>query len=333
MTIRGENTEIDGTTVVIRAETEHAARAAAEAAESARLNAEGTMEQKAKHWIDKRLDGLADMNSAVMRNTAHIMAWTLLIIGGAFAWQAGSNLWAVDELKPFFGAFAVVVVASAKFSAGRWAKAQNDGNAPAATMFRNIAVVCVLASAALGFSLQGSNMVNRQTGATAIKEQIEANESSLRRMRAEADEMDRPRETAAQIDKELQALLAKSAVNFDGKNAPFNVGGAIEYGTETFCRGSSYYKNKYCPDVLDLEGALEARKVYEAKLSDIYALEDSTTALRGETQHLSGAEAIGATLGVSGLVGAALGALLILLIDLFMVGASYVAHRYPKGVA
>lgn len=332
MTIRGERSNIDGTTVVIHSETEAGARAAAAAAESARLEAEGTPEEKAKHWIDQRLDGLSGMNSAVMRNTAHILAWVFLIIGAAFAWQAGSNLWAVDELRPLFGAFAVGVVASAKFSAGRWAKALNDGNKSAADMFRNVAVVCVIASAALGFSLQGSNMVNRQTGATAVKIQIEDYETSLRRMRAEADEMDRPREAAVQIERELQAMLARPAVNFDGRNAPFNIGAAIEMDADTFCRGSSFYKNKYCPDVLDLQGALEARLLYESKLADIRNTELMIADLRSQTTQLSGAEAIGATLNVSGLWGAALGALLILFIDMFMVGAAYVAHRYPRGV-
>jgi hypothetical protein len=330
--IRGERSDIDGTTVVIHADTEAGARAAAAAAESARLDAEGSPEEKAKYWIDRRLDGVGAMNSAAMRNTAHILAWVFLLIGGAFAWQAGSNLWALDELKPAFGAFAVGVVASAKFAAGRWAKALNDGNASAAAMFRNVAIICVLASAALGFSLQGANMVNRQTGATTIKVQIEDYEGSLRRMRAEADEIDRPREAAAQIERELQALLARSAINFDGRPAPFNVAGAVEHGTETFCRGSSFYKNKYCPDILDLQGALEARQIYEQKITDIRMTEQMISDLRAQTTHLSGAEAIGQTLGVSGLWGAALGALLILLIDMFMVGAAYVAHRYPRGV-
>jgi hypothetical protein len=85
------------------------------------------------------------------------------------------------------------------------------------------------------------------------------------------------------------------------------------------------------PDI-DHWRALEARQVYEQKLDAIAALEASTNVLRSQTQHLSGAEAMGATLGVSGVWGAAIGALLILLIDMFMVGAAYVAHRYPKGV-
>lgn len=335
MTIRGERAELDGTTITIQADSEEAARAAFDAAENARLQAEGTTTQKLTRKLDKWFDDLEGFNSSAQRNTAHIISWVLLVIGGAFAFKAGANLFPDPALAPLFGIAAVCIVAAGKFAAGRWAKLANKGEDKAADSFRNIAVVCVLISFLMGFSLQASNMVNRDTGAQANKEQIDANESALRRMRLEADEMDRPRETVAQIERELAAMKSRPAINYNGREASFNIAEAVEDGTETYCRGSNYYKNKYCPDLLDIEGALEARKIYEQKLSDIAAMEGSTATLRSQHAELSSSEAVGAFIlgdGVGKRIwSAAAAALLILLIDFVMVGASYFAHRYPKG--
>jgi hypothetical protein len=347
--IQGQNgAGISGTTVTIEAESEEAARAAFSAAEGARLKAEGRMTERAKHSIDNFLDDLVGMNDTAMRNTMHIVAWTLLVIGGAFAYVSGSNLWATPELKPVFGAFAIVVVFIGKVAAGRWAKSANKLDAAptdaeqkkakgALNTFRATALVCVAMSAALGFALQSANSVNRENGAIATKDQIDDNGAALRMLKAEADEMDRPRETVAQIEKELLAMKSRSAVNYNGANAKFNIGEAVEDGSETYCRGSTYYKNKYCPDLLDLEGALEARRAYRGKLDAIHALEANTTELRSNHVELSSSEAIGKVLfkgeGKAGLIkGMLIGMLLILIIDMLMVGTSYLAHRYPKGV-
>lgn len=341
MTIQGDRAQLDGTTVSIpgagniEAGSEEAARAAFEAAESARLRAEGTTTQKLTYRLDKWFDDLEGFNSSAQRNTAHIISWVLLAIGGAFAYKAGENLFPDPALAPMFGVAAVCIVAAGKFAAGRWAKSANKGDGGAADSFRNIAVACVAVSFLMGFSLQASNMANRETGAQANKEQVDANESALRRMRLEADEMDRPRETVVQIERELAAMKARPAINYNGKEASFNIAEAVEDGAETYCKGSNYYKNKYCPDLLDIEGALEARRTYEGKLADITAMEEATAALRASHDDLSSSEALGSLIMGNGIGkrvwSAAAAAFLILLIDFFMVGASYFAHRYPKG--
>lgn len=335
MTIRGERAELDGTTITIQAGDEDAARAAFEAAEGARLKAEGSMTEKLTYKLDKWFDDLEGFNSSAQRNTAHLLSWALLFIAGAFAFKSGENLFPDPALAPLFGIAAVCIVVAGKFAAGRWAKMANKGLGKDADVFRNIAVVCVGISFLMGFSLQASQMVNREVGAQANTEQIDANETALRRMRLEADETNRPRETVAQIERELAAMKSRPAINYNGIEASFNIAKAVEDGEETYCRGSTYYKNKYCPDLLDLEGALEARKAYEQKLATITDMEASTAELRANHAALSSSEAVGAFIlgdGVGKRIwSAAAAALLILLIDFVMVGASYFAHRYPKG--
>lgn len=345
MSVSGDGVQVEGTTLKIDAGDDATARIMADAAVQAKTMTAGTKTQKAAFRLDKFFDGVSDFNNVSARNTAHILSWALLVIGAAFAYESGKNLWHFDkpikvlgvvDLIVMFGWFAIVIVTGAKFSAGRWAKAKNKGDIEAAKMFRNVTMVCLFVSAALGFALQTSNELNRESGAQANRDQIEANEGTLRNMRMQADEMDRPRETAAQIERDIAAMKARPAVNYDGKEASFNIAKAVDDGKEAYCRGSSYYKNKYCPDLLDLEGALEARKAYEAKLEAIAALEVSTSQIRDKHMELSSAEAMSQMFKGTGegamWRGALFGMILIFAIDFLMVGASYVAHRYPKGV-
>lgn len=333
--ITGDGASLDGKKLTIEAESEETARQMMAAATATKVRAEGTVLDKVAVGVSRQYDGLAALSNKASRNTVDALAWALLVVGAFFAWVSGTHLWSNDFLSPLFGAFAVLVVVSGKFASTRWAKSKNKGDREGVKMYRAAAIVCLFISFAFGFALQASTSMNRETGATANKEMIEDNEASLRRQRLEADEMDRPRETSAQIAKELEAMFARAAVNYNGADARFNIAEAVERGKDTYCRGSTYYKNKYCPDLLDLEGALDARKIYEAKMAGIADLEASTQVLKANHSSVSSAEAFGVMLAGKGenarAKTAGFVAFLILLIDFTMYAASFFAAWRPQG--
>lgn len=333
--ITGDGVNLDGKTLTIQAESEATAREMLAAATATKVKAEGTLLDKAALGVSRQFDGLAALSNKASRNTVDLLAWALAIVGGFFAWVAGTNLWSNEALAPFFGAFGVIVLILGKVSATRWAKASNREDKGGVNMYRAAAVICLCVSFLLGFSLQSSTSINRESGALANKEQIQANEASIRRQRLEADALDRPRETAVQIEAELESMFSRPAVNYNGANARFNIAEAVERGTDTYCRGSTYYKNKYCPDLLDLEGALKARKAYRERMDAITDLENATTALRANHDTVSSAEAFGKMLAGTGenanAKTAGFMALLILFVDFIMYAASYFAAWRPQG--
>ncbi|MEL7231400.1 MAG: hypothetical protein AAGJ85_02695 [Pseudomonadota bacterium] len=309
------------------------------------VSSHGSVIDKATNWLDEVSDGLGKM---AQRFSFNVLSWILLVIGSLFAFNAGLGMIgetkdATGILRLAFAFFAVAIVFVAKFSGGRWGKAKRLRQPHG--LWKGLAVSGVAVSAVFALSLVSSIEQNQSTGKSALIEQVRSVRAELSTvqtniMRAESDLLF-PALPSSTLTMQMEAKLSLAPARADGASSGRSLADWVEYGTDGFCRGSSFYKDTYCPDLLDLQSQIDVRKAYEANVQrqgDLIARKDALTAeISGiRTGGISALQNQVGDAGMSGVLSLLLQALIIFgtvtLIDLACVGTAYIHARYPRGI-
>ena len=281
------NIKVEGDKVIIEGGDDNTAKQIAAVAANERIRAEGSFGDKVAAGADKVMDALGSLVDAFGQRTFYAVSWFALAIGCILAWQSGKNVTGIKGAQEAFAVFAVILVIATKFAGGRWGKASRLEH-ESRVWWRNMAIVGLSVSALFGLALQSSVEMNKQTGFATDLQQLRANqarlnEASLEKLALEESPLF-PAASAKLLQAQMDRALSAKAMNFNNEWAKKSVGEMIDHGSETFCRGSSYYKDKYCPDILDLNEQLIMRTDFEDLKSEISKLSADNTVLRDRTR-------------------------------------------------
>lgn len=346
MSYKGKNVEVDGTTVTIKASSAATAREIAAGAEQGLIEAEGTKGQKAAAKVDGSAKAVGAIVDTLGVRSLHVISFVALFLACMFMWKSGQNLTGIKGAGWLFSVFLVLVAIGAKIGAGRWGKAVRlksyDRN-----WWAGLTVGLVLISALFGLAFQAGVTVSQETGKSAVVSEMRSVKSEIADLqlsltRAQND-LSFPVQSAEALRLRFDGILARDPGNARGEPSGKPLGEWVEYGTDNFCRGTSYYKTTlpYCEQLLDLREQIAVRESFEADTARLADLRDREAALLNDraSMQVSSAGAIGQVFGgnmqgswLSALIYLLPGMLFILVIDILMVGSAWLAYRFPNGV-
>lgn len=342
--MRSDKVNVEGREVHIIADSEATARQIAALADREVVLAEGSRAQKIDNWFDAFGDGLESLVRNVNRPALGIFAWVFAIVGGVMAYMGFGALFpALDWL---FGIVGVVIVLAVKLFVARWARADNMGLPKVAQTYMYLAFggMALILIVSVAFQAQVSEDVD--TGAAAIHEAVEREDSAIRDLEFQVDQMVRPPDTAELLLRDIDRRLGQTAQNRDRELTDFPIGQAVGAGPRdengllpnTFCmpnKPMQFYLDKYCPDLVDMEKGLQRRLAYEKELARIAVRKADNDARRNglpkKSSSLAFAERAGGGADVN-LWGILFVALAMLFVEAGMVICQYFSKRHPKGV-
>ncbi|MEO0606592.1 MAG: hypothetical protein AAFY82_00065 [Pseudomonadota bacterium] len=213
------------------------------------------------------------------------IAWVIAAIAIYFAYTSFSRLFPDNDALSFgFGLIGAAIVIGIKLAASRLARAIIDHDQTGYVWWAIVIVVGISFVVLTGASYQAAIEDDRGSGTFEINSQITTIESNIRQYRNELDDM-RFLESftvtsSEDLGDDLKRMLSRPARNQPGNLTGDPVGDHIGLGTEEYCLGDSFYVQRYCPDILALEGQLRARVAYEDKEQQIVDAQKKIEQLR-----------------------------------------------------
>lgn len=328
-----DKVKVDGEEVTIRAGSAAEAREIAANAEHGNM----TGNRGADGVIDDFLDGAGRIGETLGRPIFEWAAWALAIVGGFVAYISWSRLTPDDNVKLLFGAVGVIIILVVKISAGRWAKADNKGDNEKVRTYASIAIGGLLVNMFVAVTFQAAVSQDEQTGTLDVNRSIMALERQEREATRDIDRMQAPPFPLDILQYDLEQALNAPALNNADQPTPLSVAEVISWDTDDYCMPGGQYKSyveRYCPDIVEMHRAVKLRTDYEAMLVKRDEIRIELRKQIAARPTASSGLALGSELAEGGREWARYvpGALLMLIIELFMVLAQYIAKRHPKGV-
>lgn len=325
--LKGANTKIgdDGTTVIVKTESEHTARELAAQLETQVRAKEGGPGAKFNSWLKKSLDRFDETLGIYGDRALNIIRDVLLICAmalAAFAWYR--VLPGYEILMCIVG---MAIVFTIKTCAGRLDAAWREDKGLFAFFSIIIAfglIIEVMASS----SLQAFTAVEQETGRADVDLQIDA--LSKEQSRLNIALLQPSPGSPAELEALIQGYRATPMVSSTGSQLTKTVGMMVD---ETGCAGRSYYVGIYCPDYLDLKGKLEAAKVYEADKERFSAIGPQIAALQAQRPHTSSTFALASKAsggGTAWWLSLVIPVGLTLMLNLTMLTIAYLAGRAKR---
>lgn len=346
MSYEGKNVTVEDTTVTIKAESAATARELAANAERGLISAEGSGGQKAAVKVDGSIRWWGRIVDTLGVRSLHVISFVALGLACVFMWKSGQNLTGIKGAGWLFSIFLVLVVIGAKVGAGRWGKAVRV-NSSDKKWWMGLTVLLVVISALFGLAFQAGVTANQETGKSAVVSELrsvktEIGELQISLLRVQND-LNFPVQSAEALTLRMEGILNRDPGNARGEPSGRPLADWVEYGTDDFCRGTSYYKTTlpYCEQLLDLQELVQVRTDFEkgqSRLDKLRTRERELLDSRSVLQ-VSSASALGEVFGgdiqggwLSALILLLPGAFFMLVIDILMVGAAWLAYRFPNGV-
>lgn len=320
--------EIDETTVTYKATS---AREASEVA--ADLRHKRNRNRGLAGMMDNAFRTIGDIANVAGPRVLWAIALSLSFVASMYAYKSFSRIMPEDTLlSPGLGVGGVGVVIAAKFFASRWATENFEEDKAEASNYRTATVGLCFLLIIVGAAFRASVEEDQQSGVTTAHQIIDNNETRIRNLGYELEDLRRaPEYTARSVDDlsmDLRRALSRTAFNRNGDDTGQPIAEFVNAGTEDFCVGSSYYVERYCPDILDIEEQLQYRVEYEEKEAELSELRAATDELMGVSPERSsvmsfvdGAEFVTGSLGRYILAAAIIGFL-----DIIMLWLTYRAR-------
>ena len=330
-----DKVKIDGDEVIIKAGS---AKEAHEIAAQADREMYRANQSGADGWIDDFLDGAGKLGETVGRPIFEWIAWALAIVGSVVAYLSWSRLTVDENVQMLFGAVGVIIILAVKVSAGRWAKASNKGDDEKVKFYSTLAIAGLVVNMFVAVLFQAATNADEQTGALDANRTIQTLEREERELTMAINAMQAPSLPLDILQLDLEAILNQPALNNANEATPLTVAEVIGWGTDDYCMAGGQYRSyveRYCPDVVDAHRAVKLRADYEAAVGKREAVRNQVKVERDARPETSSGLALGNEIADGRGLDIARylpGALLMLIIELFMVLAQYIAKRHPKGV-
>jgi hypothetical protein len=346
MTTKIGRVEIDGTYVGVDAGDEASARQLAAAIDRDAVRANGTAAEK----VERGVDWLADMADRFNGPWVIIASWVLAVVASFLAWPTFAAASPKLAMAWLFGLVGVVCVVVVKLFAGRSGKAAANGDKEGAKLWGGVSICGALMIFIFSVAFQTSVGEDVESGATALHDQIEAEDRAIRTAQYDVDAMPGRTldELAYQIE-DVRRARSQPARNSKGADVGLTVaaavGGLVEPAippaTEpaTYCIGAKerqYYVDRYCEALIDGDRKLRQRAAFEQAAAALNKRRADLDVLRAtRTEKGSSAGAVGRVMASDKadgkIVSAVLTALLMLMVESLMWFLTYVSKRYPKG--
>jgi hypothetical protein len=327
--LKGAKTEIspDGLKVITTAESALAAQAIAARQEQALREEEAGPWGKFNGWFDRVLDRAEETNGIFKRRTFGALAWMLFIGASIMAWNAWFKLLPVKNLDMVLGGFGVLVILAMKLAAARLGQAHREGDKTLSKTLIAIIWGGFVLSVLVSASLQSSFIVDQEIGRHDTDAAITRlnDERELLKMRVEAD----PGVTEEQQQLVIERYLRTPMVNARGEQLKRTF---QDHLRDTECKGSSYYTGIYCPTYFELLEVKEhaknyklARERFDAIPAEIRELEKHRPA---QSSTLAAVQTFGGK-GTGALGGVLLAMAIMAVLDLLMIGVTWLSSRPP----
>lgn len=335
MKYEGKGVEVDGTTVTITTDSEATARGIAAAAERDRLKAEGGRGERAAAGLDGFLSGAGKMADKLDARVLHVVAWAATIVGCFLAWKAGQNLSSLKEASDLFSIALVALVLGGKYAAGRAGREYDKGSQQRG-VWLGVTSAIFFAAVLSGAGVNISAEMNRDSGRDVLLAQSQTLRAEISDLQAEQMQYQQdlllPMTPVDVLESRLEAKLKLDPMNQSGAPSGKALSEWLDYGTDEFCRGSNYYKNRYCPDILDMQAGLDLRRAYEATIANIDVKRAANSAILDKlaNSQFSTFGAVSEKLGGALLYIMLVGAFMTFIVDGVAFGAAFLAYRYPE---
>lgn len=304
-----------------------------EAGEVASAMRDAALRQEAP-WrarLARIIDGVSGIADEGGRGLFGILAWIVALFAIYFAFTSFSRVFPEDPvLGTGLGVVGGVIVLAIKMSAGRWAFEFCNRDKHGQLLYGSLTIAGILVVAIVGASYQAAIDDDRGAGIIEANMTIGDLEKRTRSLTREREDMrmrpDFPFETSGDISAELTRDLSRAARNRNGEVTGKPIGDHIGLGSEDFCIGTSFYVERYCPDLLDVENRLRIRAAYEDLGEEIDANATEIARLRSNMPKQASTIALGQTMaGGKGWSAFVAAALMLTLIDTLMAGLAWLA--------
>lgn len=308
------------------------AGSAAEAAELAAANRDEVLKRQgtvAAH-ISRWQNWWSDVSETAGQPVFSLLAYVMAGVAIYFAWTSWGRITPQDEIMSFgLSMVGAAVVIGVKVSAGKWAIEYCQRDNGGVATFATLTIVGILLISIVGAAYQSAIEDDRQSGVIDANMQINDLNRKIRSSEREREDMrldpDWSFQTEEDLVAELSRELSRPARNRNGEATGLPVGDHVELGEETYCVGTSYYVERYCPDLLELEKRLSIKTVYNEKIDQEAAWETERDALVEDRPEKTGTLSLAENLS-SGMASFFVAGALLLFIDIFMAGFAWLAN-------
>ncbi|MEO0784264.1 MAG: hypothetical protein AAFY10_01100 [Pseudomonadota bacterium] len=279
--------------------------------------------------FERVLSGIENMFGVPMGRLPLWVSYVMMAIAMVLAWQSWNRLYPdAGGVTLSLSLLGALLIFGTHWLAGEQAKAFNRGHGDSdqAKLRRLILYGFITVEALMAAGFTAAISVDGETGATVAAATADDLEMEIRRKDREVERLERPRHTAEVLAGELAAELRMPAENMNG-DAVGPVAQWVGHGTPEYCVGTGYYIDTYCPDLIDLEQDLLARRAYEAELAKVDALRDQLRAARTAAPRQASTLAAADALGLEGAVRFLPGVILMFVIVSIMAVMAYLAKR------
>lgn len=336
--------QVEGTRVVIHADSEATARAMGAAADRQLIRDEGKPTDKIDAFFDEVGDRIEAVIDGLNRPSLGIMGWALAIVAAVMAFMSFGRL--MPNVEFLFGMVGVIVVLAVKLAVARWAKADNLNLPKVADTYKFLAYGGMALIFVVAVAFQAAVSQDVDTGTLAVHDAVDREDREIRDAEFAADDMVRPTDPAELLLQDIDRRLAQTAQDRNRNATELTIGAAIGAGQRdaagqlptTFCmpnKATQGFIDRYCPDLIDMEKGLQRRRLYEKALAAIAGRKLKNEAARKELPARSSSLALveQAGAGANGnLWGIAFVAFGMLFVEAGMAFCAYYSKRHPKGV-
>ncbi|MEL6568170.1 MAG: hypothetical protein AAFQ22_07110 [Pseudomonadota bacterium] len=281
--------------------------------------------------LDNAFEAIGDVFDVTGARIFDVLAWVFLIVGAYYAFTSFSRINPSDPVTFWgFGFVGAGLAAGVKFAASRWAKETVQDDKRAASAYRAFTLAGLVVLVVFGAAFQASVDEDQKSGLIDQNQSIGAKERELRNIGYELEDMRRDAlfsgfsQEDLQLD--LQRAVSRPAYNSNNTNTGQPVGDFVSLGTPEFCQGTSYYVERYCPDLLEIESRLRFRVRYDEAVAKRDGLATEIEALRNSRPEQSSIMALADSARLDNRILTFLSAaLLVAIIDVLMIVMSYMA--------
>lgn len=316
---------------------------AANAADAAELGAAGRDDILKKEgtiaaFIARLNDGWQNITEEGGRGLYGLLSWVVAAFAIYFAYTSFSRIFPDDPVLSLgAGVVGGALVLGMKVAGGKWAREYCERDKSGQMVYGLITIGTMLAVALVGASYQAAVDGDRDAGVIDANMDINEKRRSIRQSQYEREDMRRSPEwtffTEEDLSADLARALSRPAYNRNGVATGDPIGDHVGLGTEEFCVGTSYYVERYCPDLLEIEGQLKVKVTYNEKVQNELALEAEIDKLENDRPQQNSTLALAKTFS-SGIGAFFVAAGMLLIIDAIMVGFAWLSNwskfRYKR---
>lgn len=261
--------ERDGQTVLVTpVSSEAAARRLSASIRDDILRTDGDWGQRMRARIDQALQTVSLLVETVDRSFMVLMCCAFAVIAAILAARSWPALIPIPRFEWLMSIIGMLLIAAIAWSAHQLWRAWHTGQRTEFWGLLAGIVLAIVLNAIASISLQSQAAVEKDTGWRDARSRIDTLRGDRGRLAVQIYDAP-PAGKAAQLDAQIQVIRAGSAVNRLGDPLKDTVGALVKD-----CRGpDDYYKGKYCPEIVRLEGeaatARAAEKAHAEKLDEI----------------------------------------------------------------